>query len=183
MESSSRTVIGSFFSRMDNQTKKKLCLLLCIIAQFAILAALVLQGRRVRELYDLKEWYDLRNKEHLGSVNDLEITICIDLFISAMVFGCLGQLFAWAGLLWISITFFDIKNLCFRMLGPGLFIFSSLPYLVFDILCMVIFRLYSGGASWLPAIIGCFSGLLGTFTTASLSIIIIKQYKGAVSQA
>ena len=138
---------------MDNQTKKKVCLLLCITAQFGIITALVLQGRRLRQLYDFRDKCD----ELLGSMNDLEIRFAyrkhIPLFISAMVFGSLGQLFAWTGLLYLS---------------PWLLIFSGLSYLVFEPLCLVIHLTDLGGASEEPAFLGYAFGLVSCCTTGPL---------------
>lgn len=143
-ESSLRTIIGSLFSRMANQIKRMLLLFLCVSAQIIMFAFLVMQGMAIGELYDLRNNYDEHSESDLQ--NRIAITNAIDLFISAMFFGSLGQFFAWTGLLYLK------EN-------PGLLLSSNLFYVVY-VLCNFISAFYSSNALWLLTLFAfCFSFL------------------------
>ena len=109
---------------MDNQTIKKLLLLPYVTAQFGIITALVLQGRRLRELYDLRDKYNEHSRFVIDLQNRIAITKQIRLLISAKVFASLGQLFAWAGLLYLSPWLLFLSSICDIVLTT--FAFSSI---------------------------------------------------------
>ena len=129
---------------LDASMKKKLYFAGCVVAQVFCIAALVLQGLRLKKIYDAKHLlesygYDLTGKGVLTH-------IC--LFISVVVFGSLKQMLVWPGLL--------LQNFCF--------VISTCPLDLLSVsLCITLHIVYGEDTS-LPALVGIIFG------TSSFSI-------------
>ena len=133
--------------------KKNLYFAGCVIAQVLCIAALVLQGLRLKEIYDAKHWLESNGVDLTG----LGVLTHICLFISVIVFGSLKQMLVWPGLL--------LQNFCLMM--------SACPLDFLNVvLCITLYFMYKADTT-LPAWIGIISGAMSSSMCGRLTSVLI----------